>query len=182
MTESTPSVPKKHHHQTPLWIMYLCAALLLALDQWTKFWVVENLTLGAPVPVVEPFLFYRYVTNDGAAFSILRGQKWILSLIAGGVSCWILFYASRLKQRQPMHIFALAAILAGALGNLIDRLRLGYVVDFVDLHYKGGNIWPIFNVADICINLGVALLILYFLLYPEEEEATSETESTSHTT
>lgn len=160
--------------QTPLVVMYLFAFVLLCLDQWSKYWVVNHLTFGQAVPVLEPFLFYRYVTNEGAAFSILTGQKWLLSAIAGGVSLWILFYASRLKQRQPLHLLSLAAILAGALGNLIDRLRFGHVIDFVDLHYKGGNIWPIFNVADMCINLGVALLILYFLLYPEEEQAAAK--------
>ncbi len=182
MKKTPPPLNPPSKPQTSLLVMYLCAAILLGLDQWSKFWVVENLAFGQSVPALEPWLFFTYVRNTGAAFSILTGQKWLLSLIAIGVSLWLVFYAHSLKQRQLVHLLSLAAILAGALGNLTDRLRLGYVVDFFDLHHAGRNIWPIFNVADICINLGVALLILYFLLYPEEEEAAAEEKPTSHIT
>lgn len=184
MNKSPTSLPQSaiNKPQASLWILYLFAFVLLCLDQWSKYWVVNHLVFGKPVPVFEPLVYYRYVINEGAAFSILTGQKWVLSAIAAGVCLWIMYYANSLKQRRTIHLLALAAIFAGALGNLLDRLRLGHVVDFIDLHYNGGNIWPIFNVADMCINLGVALLILYFLLYPEEEKAAAEIEPTSHTT
>lgn len=148
-------------------LVYGLTLFLLGLDQLSKFWVNTQLPFGIPQPFLEPWLYFTHVHNDGAAFSILRGQKWVLSLIALSVSLWLVIYERRLTQRHPMHLAALGCILAGALGNLIDRLRFGYVIDFLDLHRDGRNIWPIFNVADMCINLGVALLILYFWRHPE---------------
>jgi len=147
-------------------LVYVLAAVLIALDQASKLWAV-TLPFRLPQPALEPWLYFTYVHNDGAAFSFLSGQRWLLSAIALGVSVWIVIYERRLQARHPLHLAGLACILAGALGNVMDRIRLGYVIDFLDLHHGGRNIWPIFNVADICINLGVALLILYFWTHPE---------------
>jgi len=148
-------------------LCYGLALLLLAVDQISKAWIYQQLPFGNPQPIFEPWLYFTHVHNDGAAFSIMRGKKWLLSLIALAVAIWVVQYERRLKIRHPLHLMGLACILAGALGNMVDRFRLGFVVDFLDLHYAGRNIWPIFNVADICINLGVGLLIFYFWRYPE---------------
>lgn len=154
-------------------LVYGLAACLFSLDQLSKWLVIEHLPFGQPRAVIEPWLYFTHVHNIGAAFSLLEGQKLWLSAIALGVAGWIVWYERRLQVRHPMHLAALACILAGALGNLCDRLRIGHVVDFVDLHSGGRNIWPIFNVADICINIGVVLLILYFWRYPEPKEERS---------
>ena len=151
-------------------LVYGLVLVLLAADQLTKWWTVQYLPFAVPQPAIEPWLYFTHVHNDGAAFSFMRGQRWPLSLIALGVATWIIVYERRLTQRHPLQLTGLACILSGALGNVIDRIRLGYVIDFLDLHSGGRNIWPIFNVADICINLGVGLLILYFWLYPETSD------------
>lgn len=145
--------------------VYGLAALLFGLDQLSKHLVVTYLPFRGSVPALAPWLYFTHVRNIGAAFSIFEGQKFLLSLIALAVIGWLLVFERRLRNRHPLMLGALACILAGAAGNLCDRLRLGYVVDFLDLHARGGNIWPIFNVADICINLGVGLLLLYFWRY-----------------
>ncbi|PKL79961.1 MAG: signal peptidase II [Candidatus Melainabacteria bacterium HGW-Melainabacteria-1] len=146
-------------------LFYGLVLMFLGLDQISKLLVLAYLPFGIPQPVLGNWFYFTQVHNIGAAFSILEGQKLWLSLIAGAVSIWILRYAHSLSRRHPLQLAALACILAGALGNLTDRLRLGYVVDFLDLHAGGRNIWPIFNVADMCINLGVGLLLLYFWRY-----------------
>lgn len=156
-------------HRNSVALFYLLALVLLGLDQATKLWVMDTLPFGQPNPAIEPWLYFTHVHNDGAAFSILRGQKWILSAIALGVSAWIAVHHWRLPAPSRAQVAGLAFVWAGAVGNVIDRLRLGYVIDFLDLHWQGRNIWPIFNVADICINIGVALLILYFWTHPEEQ-------------
>lgn len=141
---------------------YGTAAVLFGLDQWSKWSIQQNLPFRMSKPLAGDWLYLTHVHNEGAAFSLLDGQKLGLSLIALTVMGAIVFYERRLKQRHRLQLIALGCILAGALGNLTDRLRLGHVVDFLDLHAHGRNIWPIFNVADISINLGVALLVLYF--------------------
>lgn len=179
----TPSATASPKRSAPGYWLYLLALVLIGLDQWSKLQVVKHLQFGQSVPAFEPWLYWTYVRNTGAAFSMLSGQKWLLSLIALAVSGWIVVYARGLQEKSWLQLSALACILAGALGNVIDRLRLGYVVDFMDLHYAGRNIWPIFNVADICINLGVGLLILYFLTHPEPKEAearVADTPSVNH--
>lgn len=153
--------------------VYGLAGLLFSLDQLSKWLVLKHLPFGQPHVIFEPWLYFTHVHNIGAAFSILEGQKFWLSTIALGVTGWIIWHERHLKNRHPIHLAALSFILAGALGNLSDRLRIGHVVDFIDLHNRSGNIWPIFNVADICINVGVALLILYFWRYPESQEERS---------
>ncbi|MEZ0370127.1 MAG: signal peptidase II [Candidatus Sericytochromatia bacterium] len=147
--------------------VYGLTALLLGLDQLSKSLILASLAYGSSRPLLAPWLYLTHVHNIGAAFSIFEGQKLWLSGIALAVSIWIVVYERRLQQRHPLQLAALACILAGSLGNLTDRLRLGHVIDFLDLHGGGRNIWPIFNVADICINFGVGLLVLYFWRHPE---------------
>lgn len=153
---------------------YGLALFMLALDQISKWLVFHHLPFGIPQPALPPWLYFTHVHNDGAAFSLLRGKKWVLTLIAFGVAFWVINYERHLKFRHPLHLAGLGFILAGALGNVVDRLRLGFVVDFMDLHHGGRNIWPIFNVADICINLGVISLLLYFWLFPEPERKAAQ--------
>lgn len=146
---------------------YGTAALLFGLDQFTKWQIAATMPFRSSRPLLGEWLYLTHVHNEGAAFSFLDGQKLVLSVIALAVIAAIVVYERRLKQKSPLQLAALGCILAGSLGNLTDRLRLGHVIDFLDLHAKGRNIWPIFNVADMCINLGVVLLVLYFWRHPE---------------
>jgi signal peptidase II len=140
----------------------LLAVLVVVLDYWTKHLATENLILYRPLPVTSWFNL-TLAHNEGAAFSLLADaggwQRWFFTLVALGISVVLLIWLWRLPNRSRLLPSALMLVLGGAIGNLIDRLRFGYVVDFVDLHYQGWH-WPAFNVADSAIVLGVLLLLV----------------------
>ena len=145
----------------------LISAGIAVLDQLTKQMIVRNLDLcefGFCDSIeLLPFLKLILVYNDGAAFSILSDaggwQRWFLSLVSFSVSGFIFFWIFRLKPSERLLGFALAIILGGAIGNLIDRVLLGHVVDFI-LLYHSGFFFPTFNVADAAISVGAILLII----------------------
>ncbi len=143
-----------------LWLAL--AALLLALDLWTKHLASQNLELFRPV-VVTPWLNLTLAHNEGAAFSLLADaggwQRWFFTAVAVIVSGVLLVWLKRLPNSARLLPVAIVMVLAGALGNMIDRIRQGYVVDFIDIHYQGWH-WPAFNIADMVIVTGVILLVL----------------------
>lgn len=142
---------------------WLAAAGLVALlDQLTKLWALAALAPHRPVAVL-PFLSWTLVFNQGAAFSFLAGaggwQRWLLAGAALAIAAVLLVWLARLPARgQRLEKAALALVLGGALGNLIDRLARGHVVDFVDLHWGSWH-FPAFNLADSAITLGAFLLL-----------------------
>ena len=141
-----------------LWV----SVLVVIADQATKALATAHLTFGEPVPLV-PFVNLTLLHNTGAAFSFLSGaggwQRWFFVGLALAVSGAILLWLRKLHLNQSLLAAALALVLGGALGNLWDRVSLGYVVDFIDLYYGHWH-WPAFNVADTAITVGAALLIL----------------------
>ncbi|HET7854365.1 MAG TPA: signal peptidase II [Candidatus Methylomirabilis sp.] len=143
---------------------YTIAVSITLLDQVSKFYVQKTLRLGQVVPVIPSFFNLTHVLNPGAAFGFLSGapaaiRHPLFTAISIFAVLFIIYYRTRHRQMRLLPSVALACILGGAVGNLIDRLRLGMVVDFLDFHY-GGNHWPAFNVADSAITIGVALMIL----------------------
>lgn len=147
----------------------------LAFDQGSKAWARSSLPVqpadcstaelaahrcrGVPQSVIDGFWDWELAMNDGAAFSNLRGSRILLSLIACAAIVLLCVIARRTKAEQRLQRVAYAMIAGGALGNLVDRVRDGAVVDFV--RWKiGGHQWPIFNVADVALVIGVALLLL----------------------
>ena len=141
----------------------------MALDQWSKHAVVASLEYGELRPVTSFFNLVR-AHNPGAAFSFLEGasgwQRWLFALIAVGVSGVLVAWLRRLPAGARLLPAALALIIGGALGNLVDRIRYGYVIDFIDFQATWENLphhWPTFNVADIAICIGVALMALDML-------------------
>jgi signal peptidase II len=136
------------------------ATLVLLLDQLTKWWALNNLQLGIP-EVVLPFLNWLLLFNPGAAFSFLAQgtgwQRWFFTIIGLAASAYIIWLL-RKSQGEKLLCLALSLILGGALGNVIDRIMYGAVVDFIDLHYANWH-WPAFNLADSAICLGAALII-----------------------
>lgn len=144
------------------------ALVVLAADQVSKAWVSAALRLHEQI-VVFPFLNLTRVHNTGAAFSFLSEapgwQRWFFIILALGVSAGIVLWLRRLGRADRRLAPALALILGGALGNVWDRLRLGHVVDFIDLHYRDWH-WPAFNVADSAISIGALILILDALRGP----------------
>lgn len=164
----------------------LLVSLVLAsvgCDQWTKYQAVASLTHGldqvegvgpriahylwqahptpsAAVTVVAGLWRFTYAENPGAAFSFLASAwfgRWLL--VAVGVVAVALFFAWALRLRRPLPILGASLILGGALGNLFDRIRLGYVVDFVQWHYQDRVSWPVFNVADAWIFIGALIML-----------------------
>ena len=136
------------------------AAVLAALDQLSKFAVARILTAGVNIEVA-PFFNLVLVRNRGAAFSFLSSaagwQRELFIAIALIASTWIV-YLLRRYSRQTLFCFALSLILGGAIGNVIDRVLFGAVIDFLDFHVAGYH-WPAFNVADSAITCGAALLV-----------------------
>lgn len=150
-------------------LYYLTAVFFVVLDQATKWWISHRFWIGVPhcfLPkLINLTVCFTYVQNTGAAFSILLGQRWGLTLIAAVVGCGLIVYERRMRTPRPLlKTCGLALLLAGTVGNFIDRARYGFVIDFLDLRYGGRNIFPIFNVADVAINVGVALLVARYLI------------------
>ena len=136
------------------------SAVIVALDQLTKYMVVQSIPFGSSVDVL-PFLSHLLTYNPGAAFSFLADadgwQRWFFIAVAVGASIVIVYLM--LKNRgDALLCLALALVLGGAVGNLIDRMLFGAVVDFVLLHWKGWH-WPAFNLADSCITVGVGVML-----------------------
>lgn len=143
---------------SPTWF-YLVTAVVFVLDQWTKYLVASRMWRGQSLDVLGSFVRLTYVHNTGAAFGLDLGGRWSFVAVTIVVAAFILFYYWR-SERTLTARWALALILGGALGNLADRIRIGAVVDF--LHLSVGSFsWPIFNVADIGVSVGVGLLALH---------------------
>ena len=137
--------------------------VLLVLDQLVKFLVMLTMTPGESVPGIKNVFHITYVLNPGAAFGMLPHQSWFFILAGAVMIAAFGYYYPRLKRQSAYFHYGCVALLAGAVGNLIDRIRSGLVVDFFDF-----RIWPVFNIADIAIVLGVASMI-YAILYKEKE-------------
>jgi len=152
------------------------AVLVIVLDQITKWMATANLSYNSPVQMMPSFNF-RLLHNHGAAFSFLSDaggwQRWFFTIIASVISCVLVVWIYRLKPHERLLGLALSLVLGGAVGNLIDRVRFGYVVDFLDFFYKHHH-WPAFNVADAAICVGTVLLLITSF-QAEEDPADSKT-------
>ena len=149
---------------------------LTILDQLTKAMISSNPSALANVEVIPGFFYITYVKNAGAAWSMLSGQRVMLSLISAAAVIGMLWVLQRtVAKKQKLNSLALSLMIAGALGNLIDRLMLGSVRDFLNFYIFGYD-FPVFNVADICLTIGVGLLILATILEPDSPK----TEGTDH--
>ncbi|MBE0500832.1 MAG: signal peptidase II [Desulfuromonadales bacterium] len=146
----------------PYLLLLIVALPLLVLDQWTKLLVDSRFRLHESVPLIDNFLTLTYVRNKGAAFGILSDSAIRIPFFIT-VSCialiGILWYLRKVEFSQKLQHWAMALIFAGALGNLIDRIRIGEVIDFIDAHWYQYH-WPAFNVADSAITIGVGLLLI----------------------
>ena len=150
-------------------ISFLIAAALLALDQWTKYWVSANMSLGQTAPLLGNLLELNCVHNYGVAWSLFSGMRWILVAVT---ACIVIAVAAALALRlirHPVGVFAAFLILSGGLGNLVDRVFRGYVVDMI--HFLFWPTYPTFNVADMCVVTGCVIWILYAVFMQEPIEA-----------
>ena len=143
-------------------ILAIISVVILALDQATKLYVDANFRLHESMPVIRGFFNLTYVRNKGAAFGILADNAVripffiTVSIVA---MFGILWYINRVRNDQKLTVFSLSLVFAGAFGNLIDRVRLGEVIDFLDVFWQRYH-WPAFNVADSAITVGVTLLLI----------------------
>lgn len=160
--------------RSPLTWLWL-TVLIVFLDQLTKHMISEAFVLRESIPVIEGFFNLTLVHNTGAAFSLLSEaggwQRWFFIVLTSGISVFILLWLARLPQNRNWLACALALILGGALGNLWDRVALGYVVDFLDVYYSGWH-WPAFNVADSAITIGAICLIIDTIWFDQAEITT----------
>jgi signal peptidase II len=150
-------------------LFLIIAAFVVALDQISKLWVSSHLELYETIPLVG-CLSLTHVRNTGSAFGLFANQAFLLTLVAiVGLVVILLFYRY-LSRFNILGILALGLIFGGALGNLIDRLRFGYVTDFVDVRLWGDFHWPTFNVADSAITVGsIVLAVFIFLAFRKED-------------
>ena len=147
------------------YMIYLLVALaVVVLDQLTKLYVVAHFYVGESVPVIENIFHWSYILNPGAAFGMLEGSRWLFVLIALAVMTGIWYMRREIAEYGPWCTYGAALFGGGAVGNLIDRARQGLVIDFFDF-----RIWPVFNVADIAICVGVGCIIWSILLKEWQE-------------
>jgi signal peptidase II len=162
---------KMKTHLPMVW--YRIAVLVVIGDQLVKLAVSLKLKFQQPI-VLLPVLEFGYAENTGAAFSFLHDaggwQRWLFSAIALVVGIVIAIWMARVKRQQTLLLASLALILGGAVGNLIDRVRFGYVVDFISAHW-GDHYFPAFNIADSAITIGAGLMLLDMILHPQHHNA-----------
>ncbi len=152
------------------WFYVLTIPLVIVADQWTKLLVLDHFHYGESISVIENFFSLTYIRNTGAAFGMLSGAdpsfRVPFFLIIPLIAMVVLGFLFRdLPASSRLKATALGLVTGGAVGNLIDRIRLGYVVDFLDAHYKEIYHYPAFNIADAAICVGVV-----FLLFPDKKE------------
>lgn len=144
-------------------MLYLILAIaLLLLDQLVKYWTVTHLALGESASFLPGFVELLRVHNDGAAWSSFSGMRWVLVAVTSVIMILVLMLVVKKIVRHPLGVLACTLILTGGIGNIIDRIRLGYVVDLFNLQFMS---FPVFNVADICVCCGAVLGILYYFWF-----------------
>lgn len=145
-------------------ISFALALVLVAIDQLVKHWVVASVALNTAHPLLPHVLALTNLRNNGAAWSILEGQQWFFSLVTV-VALAVILYLFYRWRHNPRLLLSLSFILAGAVGNFIDRIQHGYVVDMFETLFVN---FPVFNVADCCLTIGVIWLVI--IIIREEEE------------
>ena len=151
------------------WILITVGVVVL--DQFTKWLAVEYLIPIGTVPIIKDALHLTYVENPGAAFGMMQNSRWIFLLVSTVAIIAIIIYLTKFAPKNKLARLSLAFILGGGIGNMIDRIALGYVVDFIDFRLIN---FAVFNVADSFVCVGAALLIIYVLFIDGKENKRSE--------
>ena len=142
-------------------VYFLISALLVGLDQWSKYLTVQNISLGETKEFIPGFLSLTHLRNTGAAWSLLEGKMIFFYVITVIVSVVIIYLLIKNYKKSIWYSVGLSFVLAGAIGNFIDRVRLGYVVDMLQTDFMN---FPLFNVADSTLVVGVICIFIYLIL------------------
>jgi len=138
--------------------VYLTALILVSLDQFSKYLITQKMSLADSMPVIKSIFHITYVENTGIAFGLFPQGQSLFIIISLIIILVIVFFERKKALKSPWERFCLGLVLGGALGNLVDRLRFGFVIDFLDF-----RIWPVFNLADSGVCIG-GILMAFFLL------------------
>ncbi len=158
------------------YFLFLLTTLIVGLDQLSKYWICKLVPLYSRVEVIDGFFNIIHIRNSGVAFGLFKrfgsDYRIVSMLIVAAIAVFLIFFlVSQLKRGCELQAFSLSMILGGAIGNLIDRLMLGEVVDFMDLHWGTVYHWPAFNVADSAITVGIVLIIFDELFLSKKRES-----------
>jgi len=154
------------------WVLLICLVFILALDQYTKYEVQQRIRLYQIIEVIDGFFNLTHLRNTGGAFGILAGKKdgigsvFFISVALAAVGV-ILYLLHKAKEQERILALSLSLVLSGAIGNLIDRIRHGEVVDFLDFHLFSYH-WPAFNIADSAITIGIGLMAFELLFHDKK--------------
>ncbi|MEY9978405.1 signal peptidase II [Lysinibacillus sp. RC79] len=150
---------------------YGLAAFVIILDQWTKWLIVKNMEFGEKISVWDPWFGILSHRNRGAAWGMLEGQMWLFSIVTIGVICAILYFYHKEAKGKPIFQVGLMLLLGGAVGNFIDRMFRGEVVDFVNVLIPVINYdFPIFNIADAALTFAVVILMIGLIVEDKKEK------------
>lgn len=140
-------------------IYYFIIAAATVFDRLLKYLVDSNMTPGESKSLLGDLVNITYVRNSGAAFSMLQGHRALLIVIpAVLITVGLVYVTKHMKNRNRFMMISLSLVIAGGIGNLIDRIATGYVIDYIDI-----GVWPVFNLADICVTVGCVLLCIYVI-------------------
>jgi signal peptidase II len=153
----------------PIFVMLAVALAIYVADQATKAAIVATLAVGERLDVIGDVVQLWHAQNRGAAFSILQGELWLFFIVTAAALVMVAYFHRTLRDRSMWLQVILGAILGGALGNFTDRVRLGYVVDFVSVGIDDLR-WPTFNVADSAVVCGIGLLVIYLTVTERRAE------------
>lgn len=155
-------------YNIPIWSIFI--VIIIALDQLTKYMIVKSLEIGDSVKVIKNLLYITSHRNEGATWGILQGKMWLFYIVTIVVLVILIMFFKSEGYGKPLIQFGLSLLIAGSIGNFIDRLFRSEVVDFIDTYIFGYN-FPIFNVADAALTIGVIVLIIVILFEGKEEKA-----------
>lgn len=147
-------------------MQYLIALIVVVLDQYTKALAVKKLSNGT-IPVIKNIFHFTYVENTGAAFGIFKNSNTAFIIITSIILIGVIIALVKMKPKNKLIIVSTGLVIGGALGNLIDRILRGFVVDFLD--FRAIN-YPVFNVADSCVVVGAILICVYLIFFDKKEE------------
>lgn len=146
-------------------MVYLIGFIWVLIDQLSKYFITNNLFLYQSIPLIKDFLSLTLIYNTGIAFGLFKNKNILFLIFNFLIIVYFVFLERRGKVKRLTQKIGFGLILGGAIGNLIDRIRFGYVIDFIDFHF-----WPVFNIADVGITIGAVLFLFSFLGYGDKNK------------